>query len=208
MKRLACILIAVVLAGCSSKKTVGKVDMDKLVSLDSLWENLDEFTGKMVTLKFDTIYTTSTGTGGIDGWLWDVTGITIRAHGLWSNESLHRALVQAIDSTCPEEQEQCFADVGSYTVDIAYVNEKTEFPAGIRGEELLQPFAPFRDARNHEFTRFEKSGHRVLTCYVLGGKHREIRGPDRYNLLTRHIIVAPVGYQYDKKDIFLPVNWE
>jgi hypothetical protein len=123
MRRFACVLIALTLTGCSSKKTVGRVDMDKLVTLDSLWENLDEFTGKMVTLRFDTILTTSTGTGGFpsEGWLWDVIGITIRPPGLWEDEALDRAVVEAIDSTCPQEQEKCFADVGSYHVDITTV---------------------------------------------------------------------------------------
>ncbi len=205
MIRYAVVLFAVLLAaGCSSVKTVGTVDMDKLVSLDTVWANLDAYTGRMITLKFDTIYTTSTGWGKIPtGQMWNTTGISTTTWGLWTDEQIGNKLTQIIDAECPQDQEKCFADAGQYHVDITNVGEKTSFPDSISQEEILRPF----DGSDF-FNEFETSRHRVLTCYLLGGFPREIRGPDRYNLLSRYMVVAPVGFQYDPKDKFLPVSWK
>ena len=109
--------------------------------------------------------------------------------------------MHAIDSTCPKEQAQCFGDISNYHVDIA--NGSEQFPKDIPNEEILRNF----DGTG-EFNGFEKSGHRVLTCYVLGGYPKRINGHDRYGLLNREIIVAPVGYQYDSDEVFLPVSWK
>ena len=41
--------------GCSKWKTVGEVDMKKIMTPDEIWEKRNELVGKVVTVEFDTV---------------------------------------------------------------------------------------------------------------------------------------------------------
>jgi hypothetical protein len=52
------------LSGCSLNwKTIGKVDMSKVVSLEEVWNNYDKYVGKVVTIGLDTVV--NSGKAGI-----------------------------------------------------------------------------------------------------------------------------------------------
>ncbi len=66
LKQIPLILASLLIfTGCNKSpyKTIGKVEMDKLIHIDTLWKYRDDYLGKTVTIKMDTLSNFSV-TGG------------------------------------------------------------------------------------------------------------------------------------------------
>ncbi len=62
LKQIPLILASLLIfTGCNKSpyKTIGKVEMDKLVHIDTLWKYREDYLGKTVTIKMDTLGTHS-----------------------------------------------------------------------------------------------------------------------------------------------------
>lgn len=65
-------------SGCGEYKTVGKVDMSKLITLEELWQNRYEMVGKVVTIKLDTVSASSSNGGS------RIQGIDFPSYTFWT----------------------------------------------------------------------------------------------------------------------------
>ena len=77
--QLLLMLMAVItIFGCGEYKTVGKVDMSKVITLEELWQKRYEMVGKVVTIKLDTVSATSSNGGS------RIQGIDFPSYTFWT----------------------------------------------------------------------------------------------------------------------------
>lgn len=121
MKNISCLqlvfmlLAVVLLGGCSDYKTVGKVDMKRLVDIKELWDKRAEYEGKVVTVKLGKGSGSAGWTDPIRGKIYNTGNVMVNLNGIETREQGHNF----IKKCCSEKSGDTIVD-GTYEIGIVH----------------------------------------------------------------------------------------
>ncbi|MFW6254727.1 MAG: hypothetical protein ACOC41_07345 [Chitinivibrionales bacterium] len=176
--------------------TKGTIQMDKLISLDSLWEKREELQGEIVTLELGPATSTYNGNSKpIRGHLYYHTGMFF--------DTIRDADWNDIESFL-EKKDVAFKDGDTIYLGFTCVNianrgdEKEKLPVWIHYTKKINTFS--RDSIIYPLTNSNK---KVITGFFLGGysNYRELKHPKIKYIYyrIRNYEIYPLGMKFRKK---------
>jgi len=204
---IASIIAPMAFMGCQQWVSDGVVEMDKLISLDSLWENAEQYIGKRVTIELD-----SNLSGGLGG--------TAPIHSKSYNSIDFLTHPDSMGSTLDSIYAYLLArGIDTSVADTVYLgnNYAISFIADARmGDTLNKPhwidyngkilnFSKSLDKKTREKCRcsalsvlIEKSPQKYITGFLMlkdSSDHHTF--PDtKTTEVERQLVIAPTGYKY------------
>jgi len=193
------------LSGCFINwKTIGKVDMSKLVSLEEVWNNPEKYLGKVVTVGLDTVVNSFKGGRTLaTGEQYSVAGLNYNCRYLKGNDKFINIFRTYIDSV--GGRDSAIGDTifcGNYEICFIFDDTKPPvWPGWINGNlEYLR-----LEIDSKDWAYLERKPKKYMSGILLGCTHlpSEIDWvPDlkKLNMFKdfREIILMPLGYKYQK----------
>jgi hypothetical protein len=202
MLMLTGVLMLVLLCGCW--KTIGNVDMSKVVSLDEVWENSDKYIGKVVTVELDTVVTSCKGGATLKtGEQYVVAAHRLNNRYLRTQEQYTKLWDAYIDSVGGKDSARGdTVFTGDYEVGFIFDDiTPLEWPGWIKNPPKYLAL----QVDSWDWVKLEKKPKKYLCGVLLGCTHlpREIDWIPKYDSLGmemdfREIIIMPLGYKYKK----------
>jgi hypothetical protein len=202
MLMLTGVFMLVLLCGCW--KTIGNVDMSKVVSLEEVWENSDKYIGKVVTVELDTV--ANMFKGGVNlpqGEQYSIAGLTLNNRYLRTQEQYTKLWDAYIDSVGGKDSARGdTVFTGDYEVGFIFDNERAPQWPG-----WLKDTVPFLRLETYgpDWGLLEKKPKKYLCGVLLGCTHlpSEIDWLPKYDSLElykdyRVISIMPLGYKFKK----------
>lgn len=202
--QLCALPILLSLTGCGWKK-IGEVDMSKLVSLEEVWNNKDNYIGKVITVEMDTVITSSKGLLFLPtGEQYAVAAHQLNNRYLRTQEQytqLWEAYIDSVGGVDSARGDTIFT--GDYDVGFVIDKERPpEWPRWIKNT----PEALWLNTYGDDWERLEKKPKKYLCGVLLGCTHLPSRIDwipkyDSINIYKdyREIIIMPLGYKYKKQ---------
>ena len=202
MLMLTCVLMLVLLCGCW--KTIGNVDMSKVVSLDEVWNNPDKYIGKVVTIELDTV--ANMFKGGVNlpqGEQYAIAGLTLNNRYLRTQEQYTKLWDAYIDSVGGKDSARGdTVFTGDYEVGFIFDDiTPLEWPGWIKNPPQYLAL----QVDSWDWVKLEKKPKKYLCGVLLGCTHlpSEIDWIPKYDSLElykdyREIIIMPLGYKFKK----------
>jgi len=189
------IIVIVVLTGCSKYETFGTVDMDKLVTIDQLWANPDQYIGKVATIHWRDRYLMAAGSThplGKDNIVYPALKFYINKKGINSYEdfesktdSLLQIAYSHSDSFLPDDH---------YFQIIFHPN---------KNYNLIPEWADFKGKRYyleaHSIKTDELRLRHRLDKWVTGVIVDIVKREQFSGVYSKEVSIIPIGYRVSKE---------